>query len=128
MKSGGGKMLYFTRRAIDWAGHLQRTLNRPDSGLRVAVIGGGKCAGYEYFVGFEDEPREDDFRFQAGDIPVYVDPLSHKELEGATVDFTDTENGSGFVVALHPDVPARHTCCCEKDGKKTFRKPESVSG
>lgn len=75
--------------------------------FRVYVEGGG-CAGFRYGFGFDD-PQENDFALQMEGLPVAIDPLSMQYLYGATVDFVDTLQGSGFVVQ-NPN--AKTSCGC----------------
>lgn len=58
------------------------------AGLRVFVQGGG-CSGLQYQMAFETAPEADDLVFNAGDIRVYVDPVSIQYLQGARIDFLD---------------------------------------
>lgn len=110
-------MIHFTQRAIEWTKTLRESMaSSKRSGLRIAVTGGGICAGYEYFVGFEDEPAEEDLRIAVDDFMVYIDPESFKEVEGGRVDFQDTPQGSGFVVTISEKRKTEHVCCCAKEG------------
>jgi len=120
-------MIHFTARAKEWTRRLQESMGRQGSGLRIAVTGGGICAGYEYFVGFEDEPGKDDLRFPVDDFVVYIDPISYQEVKGAKVDFTDSPEGSGFVVTLNEEKVKQHKCCCSKDGILDEEKKKQVA-
>jgi len=106
--------LHFTRRAIEWTRLCQERMNRTGSGLRIAIVGGGQCAGYRYFVGFDDEPSESDRRIEMEGFTLYIDPETWNEIEGGTVDFADGPEGSGFVVSLSEERLAKHRCCCGK--------------
>jgi iron-sulfur cluster assembly accessory protein len=68
---------------------------QPESGLRVAVRGGG-CSGFEYALDFETEERENDFVYQQGDLKVYVDALSARYLKGTRIDYVMGAQGAGF--------------------------------
>jgi iron-sulfur cluster assembly protein len=76
-------------------------------GLRVGVRGGG-CSGFQYALAL-DEQREDDNVFECGGISVLVDPASLQYVDGSTVDFTESFQGSGFEVT-NPNVVA--SCGC----------------
>ena len=76
-------------------------------GLRVGVRGGG-CSGFQYALAL-DERREDDHVFEASGINVLVDPSSLQYVDGSTVDFTESFQGSGFEVS-NPNVVA--SCGC----------------
>src|SRR3989338_5197235 len=78
-----------------------------DKEFRVYVQGGG-CSGFSYGFIFDDA-REDDQIFEFGGVKCLVDPQSAMFLEGATVDFIESLQGSGFSV----DNPkATGTCGC----------------
>jgi iron-sulfur cluster assembly protein len=78
-----------------------------DVGLRVGVRGGG-CSGFQYALAL-DERRDDDHVFETSGIPVLVDPASLQYVDGSTVDFTESFQGSGFEVS-NPNVVA--SCGC----------------
>jgi iron-sulfur cluster assembly protein len=65
--------------------------------LRVAVRGGG-CSGFEYALGFDRGPSDDDYEFQAHGVTVVVDPFSAPYLKGASVDFLETIAEAGFKI------------------------------
>lgn len=65
--------------------------------LRVFVAGGG-CSGLQYGMTFDDEVREGDNEFYAGNLRVLVDPISAQYLYGASIDFVDTLMGGGFKI------------------------------
>jgi iron-sulfur cluster assembly protein len=65
--------------------------------LRVAVRGGG-CSGFEYALGFDRGPSNDDVEFQAHGVNVVVDPFSAPYLKGASVDFLETIAEAGFKI------------------------------
>jgi iron-sulfur cluster assembly accessory protein len=76
-------------------------------GLRVGVRGGG-CSGFQYALAL-DERRDDDHVFESAGIRVLVDPASMRYVEGSTVDFTESFQGSGFEVS-NPNVVS--SCGC----------------
>jgi iron-sulfur cluster insertion protein len=77
-------------------------------GVRIYVEGGG-CSGFQYGFAFDD-PRDTDFRLEMKEgFEVLVDSFSMNYLKGATVDFIDSIEGSGFKIS-NPN--ARSTCGC----------------
>lgn len=64
-------------------------------GLRVSVQSGG-CSGFKYSLLIEDKPAEDDTIFSQGSYNVFVDPFSMQYLNGVTIDYTTSMQGSGF--------------------------------
>ena len=67
----------------------------PNSGLRIAVRGGG-CSGFEYALDFDLEARPDDFQSDFDGLRVFVDPVSARYLEGTEIDYVFGPMGSGF--------------------------------
>lgn len=77
-------------------------------GVRIYVEGGG-CSGFQYGFAFDD-PRDTDFRLPMHEgFEVLVDTFSMNYLRGATVDFVDGIEGSGFKIS-NPN--ATGTCGC----------------
>lgn len=77
-------------------------------GIRVGVMGGG-CAGFQYSMDFEKEPKDGDISFEQDGIRLYVDPMSSMYLQGVSVDYVQGLQGAGFKF-VNPN--ARSTCGC----------------
>jgi iron-sulfur cluster assembly accessory protein len=76
--------------------------------LRVAIQGGG-CGGFEYALGFDRGAAEGDAESEFHGVRVVVDPASAEYLKGATVDFVESLQESGFKI----DNPnASGSCGC----------------
>ena len=72
---------------------------RKDCGLRVIVNNGGTAA-VEFALNFvdPDQARDDDVVVELPELRIYMDPASARFLEGASIDFIDNLNESGFKV------------------------------
>ena len=80
-----------------------------DLALRVAVRPGG-CSGFSYEMFFDGEVAADDQQATFGDtVRVVVDSQSAQLLEGATLDYKDGLEQSGFAIT-NPN--ATRTCGC----------------
>ncbi len=82
-----------------------------DLALRVAVRPGG-CSGFSYEMFFDGDIAADDNQAEFGDaelVKVVVDPASAQLLEGATLDYKDGLEESGFAIT-NPN--ASRTCGC----------------
>lgn len=82
-----------------------------DLALRVAVRPGG-CSGFSYEMFFDGDIATDDMQQSYGDdgvVKVVVDSASAQLLEGATLDFKDGLQDSGFAIT-NPN--ASRTCGC----------------
>ena len=76
--------------------------------LRVAIQGGG-CSGFQYGLGFDSGPAEDDETLEQHGVRVVIDPYSAPYLKGATIDFLSGLAESGFKI----DNPnAQASCGC----------------
>jgi len=64
-------------------------------GLRVSVQPGG-CSGFKYALVIEDVMAEDDLLIEQQGFRVFVDPFSAQYLNGTTIDFVSSMQGSGF--------------------------------
>jgi iron-sulfur cluster assembly accessory protein len=64
-------------------------------GLRVSVQPGG-CSGFKYGLLIEDRSAEDDLVLDQDGFRVFVDPFSAQYLNGVTIDYVSSMQGSGF--------------------------------
>jgi len=76
--------------------------------LRVAVRPGG-CSGFSYEMFFDSDVAGDDVSTTFGEVTVVVDPSSAQLLDGATLDYKDGLDQSGFAIT-NPN--AQSTCGC----------------
>ena len=74
--------------------------------LRVAIQGGG-CSGFEYALGFDRGAQAGDLELEFHGVKVVVDPFSAPYLQGATIDFLEGLQESGFKI----DNPNVVTAC-----------------
>jgi iron-sulfur cluster assembly protein len=79
------------------------------AGLRVAVVGGG-CSGFSYHMAFENQVNEGaDNVYEFDGLKVLVDQMSAMYLDGVSIDYIETLEGSGFKFN-NPNV--KSTCGC----------------
>ncbi len=76
--------------------------------LRVAVQGGG-CSGFEYALGFDQGAQEGDHEIELHGVTVVVDSFSAPYLRGATIDFLNGLQESGFKID-NPNVSSACGC------------------
>ncbi len=101
-------MINLTPNAISAVEKFIKGSATPVAGLRIAISGGG-CSGFQYGMSLEEASSEDDTILEYGAVTVLVDPLSAPLLEGVTVDFVDSLNGSGF---KFENPNASSSCAC----------------
>jgi iron-sulfur cluster assembly accessory protein len=80
----------------------------PGLALRVAVRPGG-CSGFSYEMFFDSDVASEDQLADYDGVKVVVDPSSASLLTGATLDYKDGLQQTGFAI----DNPnAQRTCGC----------------
>lgn len=94
------------------ASQIQKLIAKqhPDAaGLRVGVKAGG-CSGFEYVFAWEPAPKEQDLVFDGPKgVRVWIDPRSHRLLDGTTLDYDTSLMSRGFVFE---NPHAKSTCGC----------------
>lgn len=92
-----GIQITLTSRAVDEVlKFMEAEKVAPDAGgLRVSVLPGG-CSGFKYSLNIEERPLEDDHILPVERVRVFVDGFSLQYLNGVTVDYVTSMQGSGF--------------------------------
>jgi iron-sulfur cluster assembly protein len=88
-------MITLTENAVKAVSRFIAGSGKPDSGLRIEVTDGG-CSGYSYGLRLEEKQTQDDTVIDCGEVKVFIDPLSLPMLDGMSIDFVDSLEGSGF--------------------------------
>jgi iron-sulfur cluster assembly protein len=101
-------MITLTDNAIKAARRFITYSDMPKAGLRIEVTGGG-CSGLQYGLKLEETPNADDNVLEYGSIRVIVDPRSMSMIDGMSVDFVDSLEGSGFKFT---NPKAVKSCAC----------------
>ena len=73
----------------------QEGVSEAQGGLRVSVQPGG-CSGFRYGLLIEEQAAEDDLILEQDGFKVFVDPFSAQYLNGVTIDYVTSMQGSGF--------------------------------
>jgi len=103
-------MITLTDDAAVKVGALLDTEDEEGLALRVAVRPGG-CSGFSYEMYFDSDMNDDDTtaEYAGGSVKVVVDASSAMLLEGATLDYKDGLQETGFSIN-NPN--AQRTCGC----------------
>lgn len=102
-------MITVTERASAQMVKLLGRQHQDASGLRVAVKAGG-CSGFEYVFTWEAAPADADLVFDGPNgTRIWIDPRSHRLLDGTTLDYDTSLMSRGFVLE-NPN--AKSTCGC----------------
>jgi iron-sulfur cluster assembly protein len=79
-------------------------------GLKISVVAGG-CSGFQYGFEFAKEQGKTDKLFESHGTKFFVDPESLAMLNGATIEYVETLEASGFKIT-NPN--AESSCGCGK--------------
>jgi len=101
-------MINLTENAITAVSRYINGSDKPTAGLRIEVTDGG-CSGLQYGLRLEQQQNEDDTIMEYGSVKVLVSSESLPMLDGMTVDFVDSLDGSGFKFT-NPN--AAKSCAC----------------
>jgi iron-sulfur cluster assembly accessory protein len=71
------------------------TLPVETTGLRIAVLPGG-CSGFKYDLNIAEKSEDDDIILESSGVRLYVDGFSLQYLNGVTIDYVSSMQGSGF--------------------------------
>jgi iron-sulfur cluster assembly protein/iron-sulfur cluster insertion protein len=101
-------MITLTDTAVSKVKELLDAEGEPELALRVAVRPGG-CSGFQYEMYFDGDVATDDNLATFGNVKVLVDPASAQLLQGATLDYKNGLQDSGFHIT-NPN--ATRSCGC----------------
>lgn len=101
-------MVQLTETAVSKVMEIMDTQEPRPAGLRISVVGGG-CSGFSYSMAFENTPGMLDKTYDFNGLKLFVDQASMLYLDGASVDYVETLEGSGFKFN-NPNV--KSTCGC----------------
>jgi len=101
-------MITLTDNAAEKVAALIKQEEEDNLALRVAVRPGG-CSGFSYEMYFDSDRADEDTEFAFGEVKVVVDSSSAMLLEGATLDYKDGIQETGFSIN-NPN--AQRTCGC----------------
>ena len=90
-------MVDITVKAASEIKSLLESENKADHALRVFVAG-MSCCGVQYGMFLDNEFGEDDITVDSQGIKIVLNKNDADGLLGATIDFVDGPNGSGFII------------------------------
>ncbi|MEK6968692.1 MAG: iron-sulfur cluster assembly accessory protein [Nanoarchaeota archaeon] len=99
-----------THKAAEKLKELLKSKNKEGMALRIKVVSGG-CAGHKYSLELDKESQANDTVFDVDGSQFFVDKESLEQLKGATVDYLETLEDSGFKIH-NPN--AKTNCGCGK--------------
>ena len=99
-----------TESAVTKVKALMKAEGKAKHALRVAVTAGG-CAGMSYELSFIEKGEKDDIVKKQNGLTIYLDKNSMEFMDGATIDFVDSLQESGFKIK---NPKAKSGCGCGK--------------
>ena len=102
-------MVDITDLAAEELKNLLEQENKQDHALRIFMAGMG-CSGIRYGMSLDDTKKEEDVELTSNGVRILIASSIQESLDGAEIDFIDTEAGKGFVVR-DPNAPQCGSCC-----------------
>lgn len=103
--------LSMTEEAAKYVAELLKKDSKPSSwGLKIEVVPGG-CAGYKYFMAFQEKAEDDEKTFNFHGVNLFLSPDSIELLGPSTIEYIATLEASGLRVN-NPNAVS--TCACGK--------------
>ena len=99
-----------THEAADFAQELMTKYEKKGWGLKIEVIPGG-CAGYKYFMDFQQEPDKGDKTYDVHGVKIYMSLFSAGLIKGSTIEFVSSLESTGLKIN-NPN--ATRGCGCGK--------------
>jgi iron-sulfur cluster assembly protein len=88
-------MITLTDNAVKAVGRFIASSGKPSAGLRIEVTDGG-CSGLQYGLKLDEQTTATDTIIDCGEVKVFIDAESMPKLDGMSIDFVDSLEGSGF--------------------------------
>ncbi|MBB3103912.1 HesB/IscA family protein [Azomonas macrocytogenes] len=103
-------MITLTDSAMAAVSRFMTNMDKPVAGLRIRVEGGG-CSGLKYSLKLEETSEVGDQMVDFNGVTLLIDDASAPLLNGVTMDFVESMEGSGFTFT-NPN--ATNSCSCGK--------------
>ena len=104
-----------TALAAEKLGEILKEQGEGEALLRMMVVPGPN-GGFQYMLGLEKEPKEDDIVIETSTVQVLVDQESAPLIEGAQIDYIDGLMRSGFVISNPNFQGGGGGCACGGGG------------
>lgn len=104
------KTIDMTHEAAQFAQELMKKYEKEGWGLKIEVIPGG-CAGYKYFMDFQQEPDKGDKTYEIHGVKIFMSLFSAGLIKGSTIEFISSLESTGLKIN-NPN--ATRGCGCGK--------------
>lgn len=105
-----GETVIVTESAAKFIRDVSEKQKKHGWGLRLEVIPGG-CAGYKYYMGFQEKGGADDTIIESNGVRIILDKDSVELIHGSEVDYVESLEASGLKIN-NPN--ATRACGCGK--------------
>lgn len=105
-----GDALSMSETAAGFISGMMKKQKRKGWGLKLEAVPGG-CAGFKYFMGFQEKPDAGDQTIFSRGMKIFVSEDSLPFLVGSEIDYIETLEASGLKIN-NPN--ASRTCGCGK--------------
>jgi iron-sulfur cluster assembly accessory protein len=106
-------MIQLTEAAADALHTAIAAVPKSIAGLRLGVQSRG-CAGLQYEMGLVERAMPEDLTCESRGVKILIDPASAALISGTTIDFIDSQDGTGFSFD-NPHARSKGGCgksCC----------------
>ena len=107
-------LISFTEGAASKINEVLEEQGSKESYLRITLLM-GENGGTAYEFGLEDEPTNTDTVIDSNGIKALIDSGSAPLISGASIDYVEGMQRSGFVIS-NPNMPAGGGCACGGGG------------
>jgi iron-sulfur cluster assembly accessory protein len=114
-----------TKPAADAVREIITHKNLKGYALRLYITGGG-CSGYQYNLALDNRHRAEDTVIETDGIRLVVDEVTIKYVQGATVDYVEEPDASGFKI-INPH-PISSCSCGENCASSEDESSEACAG
>ena len=106
-------MIQLTEAAASALHSAIATMPTSIAGLRLVVQSRG-CAGFQYEMGLVEQVKPEEISCESRGVKILLDPSSAALIFGTTIDFIDSQEGTGFSFD-NPHAKSKGGCsksCC----------------
>jgi iron-sulfur cluster assembly accessory protein len=108
-------MIQLTEAAASALHSAIATVSTSIAGLHLVVQSRG-CAGFQYEMGLVEHVKPEEISCESRGVKIWLDPSSVAMISGTTIDFIDSQEGTGFSFD-NPNARSKGGCgksCCRE--------------
>ncbi len=101
-------MVTVSEEAVKFIKDLLVKNEKQGQGVRIYLAGVG-CSGPQFGMAFQEKKKEGDMEQKVDGFSFFYDEETQESLEGCTIDFIETPQGSGLIIQ-NPNVSGCGSC------------------